>query len=84
MAGIYWEVNMWMSGDVGWGWMLMGWASMLLVWGSIIWLVVWGISRLTGSQGRSDGTTPMDIAKARYARGEITKEQFETIKRDLA
>ncbi|MEK7280844.1 MAG: SHOCT domain-containing protein [Chloroflexota bacterium] len=26
----------------------------------------------------------MDIAKARYARGEITKEQFEQLKRDLS
>jgi len=27
--------------------------------------------------------TPLDIAKARYARGEISHEQFEQLKRDL-
>ncbi len=27
--------------------------------------------------------TPLEILKARYARGEITKQQFEDIKRDL-
>lgn len=27
--------------------------------------------------------TPLGILKARYARGEITKEQFEEMKRDL-
>ncbi len=28
--------------------------------------------------------TPLDILKMRYARGEITREQFEEMKRDLA
>jgi putative membrane protein len=27
--------------------------------------------------------TPLDIVKRRYARGEITKEQYETLKTDL-
>jgi len=28
--------------------------------------------------------SPIDIIKARYARGEITKEQFEALKKDLS
>ncbi len=74
---------MWMHGDVGWGWMSLRWVWMVVVWGSVIWLVVWGISRVTVGRN-SSGTTPLDIAKARYARGEVTKEQFESLKRDLA
>ncbi|MBI4199890.1 MAG: SHOCT domain-containing protein [Chloroflexi bacterium] len=66
---------------VGWGWMALGWVWMLLFWGSIIGLVVWGISRLSGGR-REDG--PLEIAKRRYARGEITREQFEALKRDIA
>ncbi len=37
-----------------------------------------------GRGGRTcDGETPLDIAKRRYAQGEITKEQYEDIKRTL-
>ncbi len=75
-------MHMWETGSVGWGWMTLGWVLMVVFWGSVIWLVVWAISRVT--EGRSSASaTPLDIAKARYARGEITKEQFETLKRDL-
>jgi putative membrane protein len=39
------------------------------------------------SQGRGPGAmsreTPLDILKRRYAQGEITKQQFEEMKRDL-
>lgn len=31
-----------------------------------------------------EGESPLDIAKRRYARGEITKEEFEDIKKTIA
>ncbi len=51
-----------------------------------------------GNAGRSDGTgnggagrsrttgseTPMEILQKRYARGELTKEEYETIRHDLS
>ena len=47
-------------------------------------LIVFGIKlfRLKNvEQGSKE--SPLDIIKARYARGEITKEQFEAMKKDL-
>jgi uncharacterized membrane protein len=41
----------------------------------------WSCSRRTG-QPRSD-ETPIDILKKRYAKGEITKVEFERMKEDL-
>jgi putative membrane protein len=60
---------------------------MLVFWGAIITLVVWGIKKLTEKDTRSSTTEKSDslgIAKERYARGEISREQFEQIKKDLS
>ena len=74
----------------GWGWMAFGMAWMVIFWGGIIALAVWAVSRLTGDrekgrdQRRLEGPSPLDIAKERYARGEITREQFEQFRQDLS
>ena len=72
-----WGVNE----GMGW-WMLFGWIWMLLFWGAIIWLVVWGIGQATGGSRRNEDT-PLEIARRRYARGEITREQFDQLRQDL-
>jgi len=66
----------------------LGWAWSILSWVVLIGLIVFVVNRLTrhGSSephGR-DKSDPLEIAKERYARGEITKEQFEEIKRTLS
>jgi putative membrane protein len=74
----------------GWGWMAFGMAWMVIFWGGIIALAVWAVSRLTGDREkggdrrRLEGPSPLDIAKERYARGEITREQFEQLRHDLS
>jgi putative membrane protein len=74
---------MWHVHDgMGW-WMVFGWIWFIIFWGAIVSLVVWGMRRFSergNSQGRRN---PLDIAKERYARGEISKEEFEQIKKDL-
>ncbi len=74
---------MWNFGNVGWGWMIFGWLSMVLFWGAVVWLIWWAIARSTRGPAMPAGQSPLDIAKTRYARGEITREQYEQLKRDL-
>ena len=74
-----------MYGTWGWGWggaLLMG-----LVCIAFIVLLIWGIVRLTNHNNSTTNTTkqmPIDIAKERYAKGEITKDQYDHIKKDLS
>ncbi len=67
----------------GWGWwMLVGWVWFVLFWGGLIALIVWAVNRL-GSRSQASTLTPLDIAKERYARGEINADEFERIRKDL-
>ncbi|ADJ26568.1 Protein of unknown function DUF2078, membrane [Dehalogenimonas lykanthroporepellens BL-DC-9] len=53
----------------------------------IIGLIVWGFYTLNKNGSVSVGTParrdPLDIARERYARGEITAEEFENIRKNL-
>jgi len=73
-----WDVPLGMS---WWGIFDGGW--MIIFWGGIIALIVWGIKKLTDRGGTSSKRDPLDVAKERYARGEISREEFEQIKKDL-
>lgn len=68
------------------GWMPMmgfGFLTMVLFWvlliAGLILLAKWLVDQ--GRMGREDSA--LDILKKRYARGEITKQEFEDMKRDL-
>ncbi len=69
-------------------WMMFGGVWMLLFWGGIIALIVWVIKKLmerrNSGSGTSEKRSSLDIAKERYARGEIAKDEFEQIKRGLS
>ena len=56
--------------------------SCALIIAGIVLLVVWFVRNAGKATGAST-QSPLEILKARYAKGEITKEQFESIKRDL-
>ncbi len=66
-----------------------GWV-LLIIGLLIIGLLVWGIIAITRGgrhmgmgMGQPRGQAALDIAKERYAKGEITKEQFDEIKKNL-
>ncbi len=79
-----------MMAGLGFGMLGIGAFIMFAFWALVIGGAVWLI--ITLSRGNSahatsvsipSGQTPLDILKARYAKSEITKEQFDQMKNDL-
>lgn len=65
--------------------MLFGWLWFLIILGGTIAIVVWIVRKLTETgTGNGSKSDPLRIAKERYARGEISKEEFERLKNDLS
>lgn len=60
--------------------------GMIFFWVAIIALIVILVKYLSDSSRNheSKSNTPLDMLKNRYAAGEITREEFEEKKRDLA
>jgi putative membrane protein len=71
----------------GWVWnggMWFGWIFWLVIIGLIVWLLINQSSRnISRNYINPHIESPQDIIKKRYAKGEITKEQFEQMKKDL-
>ena len=79
--------NFWpeMMGGYGMGWGF-GWVFMLFWWILIIVGIVLLVRWLVGSSHNSHAIhdkTALDILKERYARGEINRETYEQMRRDL-
>jgi putative membrane protein len=76
-----------MGMGVGFG--LFGLLFMFLFWGGLIVLAVWVVGNLFPSNRPPRRSTqewdmgPGDILDRRYARGEISREQYELMKNDL-
>ena len=74
---------MWYGDTWGVGmWLMM--SFMVLFWVGIAALVVWLIVRATrGDLHTVERRTPLEIARERYAKGQIAKEEFDQILKDL-
>ncbi len=71
--------NWWAAGS----WMML---MMLVFWALIIVGVIFLVRWLAGQSSRTPstrGTSSLDILSERYARGEITREQYQQMRRDI-
>ncbi len=63
--------------------MFFGWIFILLIIGAIAYASGWRPQFLQSSQPQSQQRSAMDIVRERYARGEISKAEYEQMRRDL-
>jgi len=79
---------------MGFGFGGMGWLSMLVFWVVIIALAVWVLGKLfprvadtppaqPTSRRNAAPESPLEILDQRYARGEISRRDYEAMRRDL-
>jgi len=72
---------MWMH---GFGGMFFGWLFWLAVIGGVVALVVWAIRNPTkGPVPSCCSNNALDLLNQRYARGELNREQFEQMRKDI-
>jgi putative membrane protein len=73
-------------GGFGWIGMIINLVITILVVVGIIWLVVWMVRKGIPNHQvypTSSHVSPKEILQARYARGEITREQYQQMLEDL-
>jgi putative membrane protein len=84
MEGAFAGCGMWSM--MGYGFGGLGFAGMLLWW--LIWViaiaaVVYIVMKLLKGSTEAVSDSPVNILKKRFARGDITKQQFEEMKKEL-
>ena len=57
-----------------------GWISMIVVWAVVVGLVLWAVGRLFPAQVPRD---PRALLDARLASGEITPEEYRSVRDEL-
>ncbi|OGI16138.1 MAG: hypothetical protein A3E38_00815 [Candidatus Moranbacteria bacterium RIFCSPHIGHO2_12_FULL_54_9] len=80
MMGNYFGGGYGFMGGFGFFWML-------IFWGLIIWGIIVLVQSVSKNNNQSSGIPQEDAAlktlRERYAKGEIKKDEFESIKKDL-
>lgn len=67
----------------GWFWMMIMMIVGVILVALVVYLLVRALSQGQMIYKTADQESPLDIAKRRYAAGEISREDFERIKNDL-
>lgn len=61
-----------------------GWIFMIFFWGIIFIIIFYGVKYLSkNSTDKGNGQSPEEILKRRYAKGEISKDEYEEMKQVL-
>lgn len=71
--------NFGMMAGMGW----LGMLAMALFWVGLIALIIWGLRGLVVGQSTSRGPSALEILQQRFARGEISREEFEQARQVL-
>ena len=75
-----------------WGWPMMGFGGFGMIFGfiffvaiviGVIFLIVWLVRRSGYNITDKTSAHSLEILKERYAKGELTKEQYEIMKKEL-
>ena len=77
---------MWYEWNEGLGlWMIFGGLFSLAFLIGLIFLIIWAVKQINlRSSSSNTNDSALGIARQRYARGEITLQEFEEIKRNLS
>jgi putative membrane protein len=72
-----------MMGGWSWLWMLLMAIFWVLVIVGLVLLIRWLLTSFKPTKEGPETSRALEILKERYAKGEITKEQFQEMKKDL-
>ncbi len=82
------DIGPWRMHDWGWGWggMWLGPLFMLVLLGLVVALFVWLVQWVSGDRGnaQSEKPTAREILDARYARGEIDRDEYLKRRQDIS
>ena len=70
------------SWAAAWPFVVLWFAYKIAIWALVVTAFVYGV-RCLRRQSRGGSLTPLEIHKARYARGELARQDFESMRRDL-
>ena len=71
------------SGSGAWPFLAVAIALKLAVWALIVTALIFGIRWLRRQGPPGPVATPLEILRARYARGELSRQEFESMRQDL-